>query len=251
MNRLGLARRGAWTPLDDAFAERLERSLRRLEPDALYRRRLRGAVLNHYVATREGLVQPARRPRAMGALGRGVLYASLAVALTTGATGAAAAGSLPGDPLHSVKLQFEEVRIQIAPPAARADLMAMALDERLHELEELAHAGRWSHIDGAAEGVAKAEKRLAGARGAPGRTAVEEIAEHAAVLEVLVEGAPAAAQDGLHRAIQAANSHGRARDAHPRRSPGAGPSSGPGSAGQVRQPPPGQRQSQKAPKPGS
>jgi hypothetical protein len=249
MNRLGLARRRAWEPLDEAFAERLERSLRRLEPDALYRRRLRGSVLNHFVATREGLVEPARGRREMGALGRGVLYASLAVVFGVGATGTAAAESLPGDPLYPVKLQFEEVRIQIAPLAARADLIAMALDERLDELEELAQAGRWSQIAGAAEGVAEAEERLAGARGAPGQAAVEELAKHTAVLEALVESAPAAAQDGLHRAIQAAASHGKAGDAHPSRRPGAGLSAGPGSAWQERQPPRGQQQSHKGPKP--
>lgn len=249
MNRLGLVRRRAWEPLDEAFAERLERSLRRLEPDALYRRRLRGSVLNHFVATREGLVQPSRGRREMGALGRGVLYASLAVVLSTSAAGVAAAESLPGDPLYPVKLQYEEIRLHMAPPAMRADLMAMALDERLDELETLARAGRWSHVAGAAQGVAEAEERLAGVRGAPGQAAVDELTEHAAVLKALVDSAPAAARDGLHRAIQAAASQGKAGDAHPSRPPGAGLSSGPGSAWQERQPPRGQQQSHKGPKP--
>jgi hypothetical protein len=251
MNRLGLAGRGSWGPLDEAFAENLGRSLGRLEPDALYRHRLRGAVLNHYVATREGLVQPPRRPRAMGAVGRGVLYASLAVALAAGTAGAAAAESLPGDPLYPVKLQFEEIRLQIAPPAMRADLMAMALGERLDELEELARAGRWSQIAGVARAVAEAEERLAGARGAPGLAAVEELSRRAAALEALVDTAPAAAQDGLHRAIQAATSQGKAGDADPSRPPDAGPSSSPGWAGHDRQPPQGLHGPQKAPDPES
>jgi hypothetical protein len=251
VNRLGSARRGTWAPLDEAFAESLERSLGRLEPDGLYRSRLRGAVLNHYVAMREGLVQAPRRPRVMGALGRAVLFASLAVTLAASATGAAAAESLPGDPLYPVKLQFEEIRLQIAPHALRADLMAMALDERLDELEALAWAGRWSQVAVVAQAVAQAEERLAGARGAPGQAAVDELSKHAAVLEALVDTAPAAAQGVIHRAIQAANSHGNPGDAHPSRPLNAGRPSDPGSAVQNRQPPRGDQGSQKAPKPGS
>jgi hypothetical protein len=249
MNRLGLARRRAWEPLDEAFAERLERSLRRLEPDALYRRRLRGSVLNHFVATREGLVQPSRGRREMGALGRGVLYASLAVVLSTSAAGVAAAESLPGDPLYPVKLQYEEIRLHMAPPAIRADLMAMALDERLDELEALARAGRWSHVAGAAQGVAEAEERLAGVRGAPGQAAVDELTEHAAVLEALVDRAPPAARDDIHRAIQAAASQGKAGDARQGLRPDAGAPSVPGPAAEER--PGGQQQPHKPPKPES
>jgi hypothetical protein len=251
MKGLGLAGRGAWSPLDEAYAESLERSLRRLEPDALYRRRLRGEVLNRYVATREGLVKPPQRPRAMGFLGRGVLYASLTAAVAASATSAAAAESLPGDPLYPVKLHFEEIRLQMAPPAMRADLMAMALDERLHELEELAWAGKWSQVAAVANAVTQAEVRLAGGRGAPGQTAVDELSEHAAVLEALVDTAPAAAQDGLNRAIQAATSHANATKAHPSHPPQAGPSSEPGSAGEVRQPPRSDHGAQKPPKPNS
>jgi len=255
MNRLGLAGRGAWSPLDDAFAKNLERNLRSLEPDALYRRRLRGAVLNRYVAGREGLVQPPRGQREMGVLGRGVLYVSLAVALAVGTAGAAAAQSLPGDALYPVKLQFEEIRLQIAPPAMRADLMAMALDERLDELEQLARAGKWSQVAAVAEAVADAEDRLAGALGAPGQTTVDELSKHAAVLEALVDTAPAAAQHGLQQALEAATSagtsNGKADDAHPSRPPEAGAPSAPGSTGQERQPPRGDQGPQKPPKPES
>jgi hypothetical protein len=248
---MGLVGRGAWSPLDEAYAQSLERSLRRLEPDALYRRRLRGEVLNRYVATREGLVQPLKRPRAMGVLGRGVLYASLAVAVTASAASVAAAESLPGDPLYPVKLQFEEIRLQMSPLQMRADLMAMALDERLHEMEELARAGKWSQVAAVANAVAQVDERLAGTQGAPGQTAVNELSEHAAVLEALVDTAPAAAQDGLNRAIEAATSHSDATQTHPSRPPQAGPSSEPGSAREERQPPKSDHGAQKPPKPGS
>jgi hypothetical protein len=261
MSRLGLAGHGAWSPLDQAYAQSVERTLQLLEPDALYRRRLRGEVLNRYVATREGLVRPPQRPRAMGALGRGVLYASLAVAVASSAAGAAAAESLPGDPLYPVKLQLEEIHLQIAPPAMRADLIAMALDERLHEMEDLARAGNWSQVAAAADAVARAEDRLAGMQAAPGQTAANELSEHAAVLEALIETAPAAAQDGLNQAIEAATSQGNATDAHPSLPPQASrssmpgsaapPSAEPGPASEERQPPQSDHGAQKPPNPGS
>jgi hypothetical protein len=187
----------------------------------------------------------------MGALGRGVLYASLVAALAASAAGAAAAESLPGDALYPVKLQFEEIRLQIAPPAMRADLMAISLDERLDELEALARAGKWSQITEVAHSVAQAEERLAATQGAPGQAAVQELSEHAPVLEALIDTAPPAAQGGLHRAIQAATSQGNSVEAHPGRPPEAGPSSEPGSAGQNRQPPRDDLGPQKAPKPES
>ena len=260
MKGLGLAGHGSWSPLDQAYAQSLERTLRRLEPDALYRRRLRGELLNRYVATREGLVRPPQRPRAMGALGRGVLYASLAVAIASSAAGAAAAESLPGDPLYPVKLRFEEIRLQIAPQSMRADLMAMALDERLHEMEELARAGNWSQVAAAADAVAQAEELLAGTQGAPGQSAVSDLSQHAAVLRALIDTAPAAAQDGLNQAIEAATSQGNPvaqpglpPQAVPSFVPGsAAPQSAePGSASEERQPPRSDQGAQKPPNPGS
>lgn len=191
---------------DDAVVERLALSLRSLEPDSLYRRRLRGAILNRYVATREGLVREAsRRPR-MGMVGRGVLYFSLVLVLAMGAAGSAAAASLPGDLLYPIKLQIEEARLQIAPPSMRADLLAMALNERLDELEQLAAAGQWAEVAMAAQAVTEAEARLALAAGDPRRTVIDAISQHAAVLTVLVDEAPASAQKGLQQAIEASSS---------------------------------------------
>ena len=126
--------------LDDAMLRRLERALARLEPDPLFRRRLRGQVVNLHVAAREGLIRQPRPRRSMGRLGRAVLYGSLMLALSVSAAGAAAQESLPGDLLYGVKLQLEEIRMQVAPPSVRDDLAAMALAERVEELEALAEA---------------------------------------------------------------------------------------------------------------
>lgn len=205
--------RGVQMPTDPIIEVRLERHLRRIQPDPLFRRRVRGQVLNRYVAAREGLAPPAPPHigrREMGALGRGVLYASLLTALGVSAVGAAAQESLPGDALYGVKLQLEQVRMQIAPAGLRDDLAAMALDERLEEVERLAAAGSWQLVDEAAARAATAEEQLAAmttAGSAPSRIAARGSADtlqrHAERLEELLAEAPPTAHDGLKRAWEA------------------------------------------------
>ena len=72
---------------DAALRRYLEIIRAEIEPDPLFRRRLRGLVVNEFVAAREGVALPARHGvRAMGRLGRACLYASVALAMTAGAT---------------------------------------------------------------------------------------------------------------------------------------------------------------------
>ena len=138
--------------------------MRRIKPDPLFQRRLRGQVMNRYVATREGMVAATAPPglprRQMGLLGRGVLYASLLTAVSVTAVGAAAQESLPGDPLYGVKIELESIRMYLAPTDMRDDLARMALDERLDEVEALAAAGRWAQLDQAVAAVERAEAAL-------------------------------------------------------------------------------------------
>jgi hypothetical protein len=210
--------RGVPMPADPIVAAGVERHLRRIQPDPMFRRRLRGQVLNRYVANREGLITPARpaaRRRQMGVLGRGVLFASMLTVLGVSAVGAAAQESLPGDALYSVKLQLEELRLRIAPPGLRDDLAAMALDERLEEVERLAAAGRWELVDAAAASAARAEEQLAAllnGTGGPDLNHQEAIQIHAERLEQLIATAPISAQDGLQQAWQASTTHGPAQD---------------------------------------
>lgn len=187
--------------LDEATLRRLERALHRTEPDPLFRRRLRGQVVNRYVAAREGMLREPRQRRQMGTLGRAVLYASLVLAVSVSAVGAASQESLPGDLLYGVKLQLEEVRMRIAPHSMQDDLAALALAERVEELERLADAGAWQLVPGAAARVTEAELTLLAME--PGTTATErEAAEQAIeVLEAVLVTAPAPAQDGLERAL--------------------------------------------------
>lgn len=204
--------RGVQLPMDPIMAARVERHLRRIQPDPMFRRRVRGQVLNRYVADREGMLEaarPAPRRREMGALGRGVLFASMLTALGVIAVGAAAQESMPGDALYSVKLQLEELRMRVTPPGLRDDLAAMVLDERLAEVERLAAAGRWELVDGAAASAARAEEQLAAltngsAAGGDAFNRDETIQSHAEQLEHLIATAPASARDGLLRAWQAA-----------------------------------------------
>jgi Domain of unknown function (DUF5667) len=189
-------------PPDVLLAERLERSLGHVTPDPLFRRRLRGAVLNEYVARREGLGRRARRPRRqMGVLGRAVLYASFVLVVSVSAVGAASQSALPGDLLYGIKLRLEEIRMQVAPPSVRDDLAAMALAERTRELQQLVEAGAWSHVPAAAELVASAEDELASVT--PDGEAATATSHTQEVLESVIERAPEAALPGLQHALQA------------------------------------------------
>ena len=197
--------RGFEMPLDPILATRIERHMRRIKPDPLFQRRLRGEVVNRYVATREGMV-PATRPvrlprRSLSLLGRGMLYASLLTAVTATAVGAAAQESLPGDLLYGVKLELESIRMELAPAEMRGDLAAMALDERLDEVEALAAAGRWALLDAAVAAVERARLALAALRDSSGGVAA--LPEHVDRLAELISTAPDAERRGLMRALAA------------------------------------------------
>jgi hypothetical protein len=189
---------------DDPLLRHLSATLGRLEPDPLFRQRLRREALNQFVASREGrLAASSRAGREMGRLGRAVLYASVGLALGTTAVGAAAQNALPGEPLYGVKLRLEEIRIEIAPASIRPQLVSLALNERLTELETLTAHGEWRRAVQAAEWVDGAATRLAAlglGAAAPGGEAVER---HAAVLNRLLSEVPASARPGLEHAIAA------------------------------------------------
>lgn len=213
--------RGYEMPIDPIIASRLERHMQRIKPDALFQRRLRGQVVNRYVATREGMVaatRPVRLPRrSLSLLGRGMLYASLLTAVSATAVGAAAQQSLPGDMLYGVKLELESIRMELAPVNMRDDLAAMALDERLDEVEALAAAGRWSQVEAAVAAVERAQTTLAALTrpddsGSAGAVALPE---HVDRLAELISTAPDAEKRGLLRALAA--SGGSPSDVHSNR----------------------------------
>lgn len=201
--------RGFEMPVDPIIAARIERHVKRIKPDPLFRRRLRGQVVNQYVATREGMMaatRPIRMPRrGLSLLGRGMLYASLATAVSATAVGAAAQQSLPGDLLYGVKLELESIRMELAPAQMRDELAAIALEERLEEVEALAAAGRWAQLDAAVAAVERARAALAALRGSTAASTVTGAAleEHVHRLADLITVAPDGQKRGLLRALAA------------------------------------------------
>lgn len=192
-------------PIDDPILDRLQRVLRRDEPDPLFRHRLRGQVLNRYVAVREGMVEAPHRRREMGRLGRATLYASLGLVISVSAAAAVSQQALPGDVLYGVKLQLEEIRMRVAPAHLQDDLAAMALEERLDEVETLAAAGNWAGVARAAGGVIAAERRVAAFGNALDPEDAAAIGQHISALQDLLERAPLAALPGLLTAIDASS----------------------------------------------
>ena len=208
--------RGVAMPRDPIMAARIERHLRRIQPDPMFRRRLRGQVVNRYVAAREGMIpiEPvSAHRREMGVLGRGVLYASLLTAMSVTAVGAASQDSLPGDALYGVKLQLEGLRMQVAPPRLRDDLATVALAERLEEVEKLAEQGRWTEVDAAVAAAVQAAAQLERVTGGHGAAAADRLIsaalhEHTARLAELLLIAPESARRGLERALEVARAEG-------------------------------------------
>lgn len=203
-----ILRRPPLVPPDEPMARMLERLAHDLEPDPLYRRRLRGEALNRFVAAREGMSMERPRSRAgrMTPIGRAVLVASLVLATGAASVSAASQVAMPGDALYGVKLRIEQLRIEIAPADLKDELVVASLDARLAEIQVLAQRGEWS----AAGGVADRAVDIAVALEAmsPQTSPATEMAldQHVAVLQAVLADAPAAAVDALQGALDASSS---------------------------------------------
>ena len=139
--------------LSDQAVERYLAAVRaEISLDPLFRRQLRGSVVNRFVAEREGRTAPEPR-RMMGSLGRAVLYATFALSVSVSSAMAASQGSAPGDALYPLKLQIERLRLQALPAHLHDDLAAHALGERIHEMGILAERGDWARVASQAEAV--------------------------------------------------------------------------------------------------
>ena len=127
-----------------AIEDMLHDSRRGLEPDPLFRRRLRSDVMNAWVAAREGIghaPRPGRLARRMGLAGRACLYASVALGASIAGIMAASSQALPGEPLYAVKLRIEELRVEVLPDRFQNELAVNALAERIQEMDRLAASG--------------------------------------------------------------------------------------------------------------
>jgi hypothetical protein len=186
---------------DEVVRRYVERVRADLVPDPLFRRRLRGVVTNRFVAAREGLSEPARRPSRMGRLGRACLYASFTLAMSLGGALAASRGAVPGDLLYPVKLQVEAIRLETFPEAFHDDLLVYALGERMAEFGRLVEEGDVARAAALAETIGAGYHELA-TMGIDVDSA--ELQSSLAVLQALSDRLPAPARAAVERAIQAA-----------------------------------------------
>lgn len=202
-----ILRRPPLVPPDEPIARMLERLAHDLEPDPLYRRRLRGEALNRFVAAREGISMERPRSRAgrMTPIGRAVLVASVVLATGAASVSAVSQVAMPGDALYGVKLRIEQLRIDVAPADFKDELVVASLDARLTEIQVLSERGDWA----AAATAADAAVQIATALEAmvPHTSPATEMAlnHHLAVLERVVADAPAAAVEALQGALDASS----------------------------------------------
>ena len=224
----------ALRPAPSVTAEAIERALAavaaQVEPDPLFRRRLRSDVVNRYVAAREGIATHERpalvRRRETGRLGRACLYASFSLAATAASVLAAAQEALPGEALYSVKLRVEQLRFEVVPDHLHADLVAYALGERIDELDHLVAAGTWDQAMALVPAIEHEFGRLEALVTASSDQDEARIERHLVVLSGLLDRLPDAARSAVEDVVNGVNGlggqGGQGDDSSSRPNPNAG-----------------------------
>jgi hypothetical protein len=219
---------------DAAVRRYIEAIRRQIEPDPLYRRGLRGQVVNRFVAQKRGIdLTGTRRPARMGALGRACLYASFALAVSVTGVMAASDAAIPGDALYPLKLSIEEMRLDVLPEEFRDELAVYALSERIDELSQLVEAGDMARASTLARPIHDAYEQAMAASDDAG-TLARRLHRQVAWLAEVVSGLPSQAQASIEEAM--AGAPGLMLDAWTSdgSEPGAVPASSSGGAGQGR-----------------
>ena len=220
----------ALRPAPRVTAEAIERALAavaaQVEPDPLFRRRLRSDVVNRYVAASEGIATqehpaPVGR-RETGRLGRACLYASFSLAATAASVLAAAQEALPGEALYEVKLRVEQLRFEVVPDHLHADLVAYALGERIEELDHLAAAGTWDQALALVPAIEHEFGRLEALMAASSDQDEARIERHLVVLSGLLERLPDAARSAVEDVVNGVNGLGGQGDDSSGRNPNSG-----------------------------
>jgi hypothetical protein len=208
---------------DEAVERYLAAIRAELGPDPHFRGRLRGQVLNRYVAAREGIGDAPTAARTMGRLGRAVLYASFTLAFSVTGVMAASQEALPGELLYPLKRQVEELRFQVLPAHLHDDLATYALGERIHELDELAERGDWDRVIALAGTIEQDYLALADAL----ESDSGQLDRHIVVLNGLLETLPATARTAVEDVLDGMPGIGQPPDGHPVNGAAGGPG-GPG-----------------------
>jgi hypothetical protein len=198
---------------DEAVERYLAAIRAELRPDPQFRRRLRGQVLNRYVAVREGIGDTPTAARSMGRLGRAVLYATFTLAFSVTGVMAASQDALPGEFLYPLKRQVEDLRVQVLPVHLHDDLATYALGERIQELDELAERGDWDRVIGLAGAIETEYLALADAL----ESDTGELDRHIVVLNGLLETLPASARTAVEDVLDGMPGIGQPSDGHPSR----------------------------------
>jgi hypothetical protein len=204
--------------LSDEAVERYLAAVRaHVDPDPAFRRRLRGVVLNQFVATREGS-HAGLVPRAMGRLGRSVLYASFALGVSVTGVMAASEVAVPGDALYPLKRAIEDLRVDVLPEQFADELVVYELNERFSELAVLVERDDEARIETLAAEVATEYASVISKAAADG----EPLDRRSEVLTSLIARLPEAARVAIDRAITAPGAMADPSDAGDGTTPGAG-----------------------------
>jgi len=186
---------------DAAVRRYIDAIRRQIEPDPLYRRRLRGEVVNRFVAQKQGVALTAVRGHSrMGALGRACLYASFALGVSVTGVMAASDAAIPGDLLYPLKRGIETVRLDVLPEQYRDELAAYALSERIGELSQLVEAGEMARASAFADSVHDAYDRAVAESDDPEALA-QRIDRQVARLEDVISSMPAQARADIESAM--------------------------------------------------
>ena len=206
---------------DEAVARYLASIRNEIDPDPAFRRRLRGVVVNQFVAARElGVTYIGERfqpVKTMGRLGRAVLYASFALGVGVTGVMAASESSVPGDVLYALKRAIEDARLEVLPPAYHDQLVAYEINERVTELATLVDRGDEARVAELATAIATEYEIVSS--GDP--TASTAATRHQELLATVIARLPADARVAVTAALDATAGPGAS---------GAGAANGGGSA---------------------
>ncbi len=186
---------------DAAVRRYIDAIRRQIEPDPLYRRRLRGEVVNRFVAQKQGVAPAGVRGHSrMGALGRACLYASFALGVSVTGVMAASDAAIPGDVLYGLKRGIETMRLEVLPEQYRDELATYALSERIGELSQLVEAGDTAGASAFADSVHDAYDLAMAESDDPGALA-QRIDRQVSRLEDVMSGLPAQARADIESAM--------------------------------------------------